>query len=993
MINFYETPFNELMQKRMHKVLIVCSEYDSFALEEDGRIEEQIFNEYVSLNLRYPPTFIHASTAEEALKIIYETYIDLVITMLNVGEKFDAFEFSHEIKRKYPGKPVVILTPFSREVSLTIAKEDLSAIDYVFSWLGSADILLAIIKLMEDKKNAEHDLESGVQAVILVEDSIRYYSGFLTSMYKILLQQSRQFMQEGLTEHHKMLRMRGRPKILLATNYEEAVDLYYKYKNNKKGIISDTKYKRNGIIDPKAGIRFIKKVKKDNKYLPVLLQSSSLKNKEEAKILKVGFLHKFSKNLPFELKTFMNEYFAFGAFQFRDPKSKKIVATAKDLKSLQKNILNIPDESFAYHINRNHISKWLNARALFPLADFFAQVTIEDFNYDLSRIKKFVHNTISNFRKSKSRGVIALFDSTKYDDTLIFSRIGDGYMGGKARGLAFLDLLIKKNPILETFQNVFIKIPRTVVLTTEVFDIFIEKNNLLDFALSDASDKEILEKFVASDICDGIKTDLETFISLTGKPVAIRSSSVLEDSHYQPFAGVYSTYMIPNSSTKKGENLEQLETAIKSVYASVYFKSTKAYMKATHNLIDEEKMGVVLQEVCGNVHSDKYYPTFSGVARSVNFYPIGDEKQDEGIVSVAVGLGKHIVEGKKTLRFSPEYPKKILQLSSPDMALRNTQKTFFALDLDPNEFSISTDDSVNIKSFRIAQADKDGSVKDLTSVYDYQNNIIREGSFFEGKRIITFANVLKYNSFPLANIMKEVIKICTKAMNNPVEIEFAVNLDKKNNETQIFNLLQIRPIVAETDDSEVSFGNVNQDDTILESEATLGHGVIKGIHDIIYIKPESFDSTNNVKAVEVIEKINKDFIKSGKNYILVGPGRWGSSDPWLGVPVKWSQISAARLIVESGLENYRVEPSQGTHFFQNLTSFRVGYFTINTFKKDGFFNLEYLAKQKEIYEDDILRHVRFDNEIVIKTDGKLSKGVVLKPNFKKEQNINDEELQ
>lgn len=974
----------------MHKVLIVCSEYDSFALEEDGRIEEQIFNEYVSLNLRYPPSIIHASTAEEALKIMYETYIDLVITMLNVGEKFDAFEFSQEVKTKYPGKPVIVLTPFSREVSLLLEHEDLSAIDYVFGWLGSADILLAIIKLIEDKKNADHDIESGVQAILLVEDSVRYYSGFLTSMYKILLSQSKEFMQEGLTEHHKMLRMRGRPKILLATNYEEAVDIYYKYKNNILGIISDTKYKRHGVTDPAAGIKFIKKVKKDNKYLPVLLQSSSLSNKEAAKELKVGFLHKFSKNLPHELKTFMNEYFAFGSFQFRDPKTKEIVGTAHDLKSLQKNIMNIPDSSFEYHIKRDHISKWLNARALFSLADFFAQVSVEDFDYDLAKIRLFIQNTISNFRRSKSRGVIAIFDPNKYDETLIFSRIGSGYMGGKARGLAFLDLLIKKNPILDTFENVNIRIPRTVVLTTEVFDNFIENNSLLEFALSDAEDNEILNKFVAGSLSEEIRSDLKAFLSLSGKPIAVRSSSVLEDSHYQPFAGVYATYMIPNSSNNNEQNLQQLETAIKSVFASVYYKATKAYMKATHNLIDEEKMGVVLQEVCGNKHGQRFYPTFSGVARSVNFYPIGDEKQDDGIVNVAIGLGKHIVEGKKTLRFSPEYAKKILQLSSPDMALRDTQKTFFALDLNPDSFSISTDDSENINAFRIVEAYNDGAADDVTSVYDYQNNIIREGKYYEGKRIATFANILKYNSFPLANILKEVIKMSTKAMNNAVEIEFAVNLEKKENKIQTFNLLQIRPIVEETDYYEVSFDNVQKENAILCSDMALGHGVIKGIYDIIYIKPESFDSVNNIKAVGIIEKINNKFIEEGKNYILVGPGRWGSSDPWLGVPVKWAQISAARLIVESGLKNYRVEPSQGTHFFQNLTSFRVGYFTINTFKNEGFFDLDYLAAEKPEYEDQIIRHVRFDQEILIKINGKQSKGIVLKPGTDLSNNEDDD---
>jgi hypothetical protein len=978
LINFFETPFNELMQKRIHKVLIVCSEYDSFTLEEDGRIEEQIFNEYVALNLRYPPNIIHATTAEDALKIMHETYIDLVITMLNVGEKFDAFEFAKEIKRKYSGKPVVILTPFSREVSIMLKHEDLSAIDYVFSWLGSADILLAIIKLIEDKKNAETDLRAGVQAVILVEDSIRYYSGFLTNMYKILLTQSKKFMQEGLTEHHKMLRMRGRPKIFLATNYEEAVELYSTYKNNILGIISDTKYKRNGVTDPEAGIRFIKNVKKDNKYLPVILQSSDIDNQIAAKELNVTFLHKFSKNLSYELKTFMNEYFAFGSFQFKDPKTKETIAIASDLKTLQKLILEIPDDSFEYHIKRNHISKWLNARALFPLADFFAQVSVEDFNYDLPKIRNFIFVTISNFRKSKSRGVIAVFDTDKYDDTLIFSRIGNGYMGGKARGLAFLDLLIKNNPTLDSFSDTVIRIPRTVVISTDIFDQFIESNRLLDFALSDISDEAILDRFVNSPLDDDLRSYLSAFLRIAKNPVAVRSSSVLEDSHYQPFAGVYTTYMIPNSADDS-LNLRQLETAIKSVYASVYFKSTKAYMKATHNVIDEEKMGIVLQEVCGNKYGERFYPTFSGVVRSVNFYPIGDEKQNEGIAVVAAGLGKHIVEGKKTLRFSPEYPKKILQLSSPEMALRETQKTFDALDLNPDSFSVSVNDGINIKSYRIADADNDNSITHISSVYDYENNILREGKMYKGKTLITFANILKYDTFPLADILKEVLKISTKAMNNPVEIEFAVNMNPPLGMPRVFNLLQIRPIVEENDDYQVSLVGVLPENVIMESSTALGHGVIRDIRDIIYVKPESFDSVNNIKAVEIIEKLNNIFVERNEYYVLAGPGRWGSSDPWLGIPVKWAQICQARLIVESGLENYRVEPSQGTHFFQNLTSFKVGYFTINTYRNDGIFDIDFLSQQEAVYEDEIVRHVRFESDVIIKINGKISKGVVLKP--------------
>ena len=978
LIRFSETPFDSLMQQRIHRVLIVCSEYDSFTLEEDGRIEEQIFNEYVSLNLRYPPRIMHADTAEQALRKMQKNYIDLVITMLNVGQKFDAFEFAKEIKRKYPGKPVVVLTPFSREVSLLLSREDLSGIDYVFSWLGSADILLAIVKLLEDKMNIEHDIRAGVQVILLVEDSVRYYSGYLTNMYKILLVQSKKFMKEGLNEHQQMRRMRGRPKIMMAKNYEEATEIYNKYKNNILGIVSDTKFPRNGKIDPDAGIKFFSKIKKDNRFLPLLLQSSDIKNKKRAKEIKVGFIHKYSENLALELKNFMNLYFAFGAFQFVNPQTKEVIRKAYNLKEVHKSIKEIPDDSFRYHISRNHLSKWLYARALFPLADFFAGLKEQDFEGGLNQIRKFIYDNISNFRKSQSRGVIAEFDREHFDDSIIFSRMGQGSLGGKARGLAFLDSLIKKHPELDKFPNTIVKIPKTVVISTEIFDNFMEDNNLYPFALENRSNDEILEKFVASKIRQETKDDLKAFLQIVEKPLAVRSSSVLEDSHYQPFAGVYSTYMLANSGDKD-TNLNQLLTAVKSVYASVFFKETKAYMKATKNLIDEEKMGIVLQEVCGSRYENRFYPTFSGVARSVNFYPIEDEKPEGGIVNVALGLGKHIVEGKRTLRFSPNYPKKILQLSSPDTALRDTQKTFFALDLSPDSFKVSTDDSINYKSFRIKQAEKDESIYDISSVYDFHDNVLKEGKMYEGKRLITFANVLKHNSFPLANIIKEVMKICENAMNNPVEIEFAVNLNPEDSSYKFFNLLQIRPIVEDIIEDEIDFSNINIRDSVLYSEKVLGHGVIKGIYDLIYVRPDKFDSVNNRTVVGIIEQLNNQFVESDKNYILIGPGRWGSSDPWLGIPVIWSQISAARLIVESGLENYRIEPSQGTHFFQNLTSFKVGYFTINPFKNDGFWNLDYLNTLHADYEDEFVRHIHFENELLIKIDSKKSRGIILKP--------------
>ena len=978
-IRYPETPFDQLMQKRIHNVLLLCSTYDAFALEEDGRIEEQLYNEYISYNLHHPPRIIQTSNTDEALQLLNQNYVDLIILMLNVGGESNVFEFAKNVKLKYPQKPIVLLTPFSREASIRLKNEDLSGFDNVFCWLGHVEIFLAIIKVFEDKMNAPYDVDIvGVQAILLVEDSIRYSSEFLSNMYNIVLTQARKFMQEGLNRHKQMLQMRGRPKILFANNYDDAVELYEKYKHKLLGIVSDMKYKRHGVMDPFAGVKFLSKVKADNKLIPTLLQSSDESNRLKAKEINAGFLWKYSKALHKELKDYMNEYFAFGAFTFRDPDTKEIIARAENLQILHSMIKQIPDNSLYYHMSRHHFSKWLNARSLFPLAEYFKSIDVKEFK-DIHIARKFIDVAMAEYRKSKSRGIIAKFNTQNYDELTKFSRIGEGYIGGKARGLAFLDLLIKKNPELDSFEGVRVGIPQTVVLSTEIFDLFIEQNNLYSIGYSDSSNEEILNRFIEARLPEMCVESIRAFLEHNNNPIVIRSSSVLEDSHYQPFAGVYSTYMVSNSAPSLDINLEQVLQAVKSVYASVFFKETKAYMAATSNLIDEEKMGIVLQEVCGTKYGDRFYPTFSGVARSVNFYPIEHEKMEEGVVNVALGLGKHVVEGKKSLRFSPMHPTKILQLSSPEIALRESQKTFYSVDLDYKSFVPSPDEGINISELSIREAEKDESIYDISSVYDYANNILQEGKMYKGKRLITFANILKYKTFPLTEILNSVLKICRDAMHNNVEIEFAVDLKNNERKEAVFTLLQVRPIVKESLNLNVDVDNVKKEDTLISSNSALGNGIVEGIFDIVYIRPESFDSVNNTKIVPVIEDLNGKFVAQKKNYILVGPGRWGSSDSWLGIPVKWSQISNARLIVEAGLPDYIIDPSQGTHFFQNLTSFNVGYYTINPYRNDGWFDLEYLNSLPAVYEDKFLRHICFDKHLVIKIDGRTSKGVLLKP--------------
>ena len=974
---FIDTSFNLLMKRRIYQVLLISSNYDAFMLEEDGRIDETIFMEYVSLSLRYPPQFIKVTSEEEAFEVLEDKRVELVISMLSI-EKTDTFDLAIRIKNKYPKIPIVVLAPFSREVNIKLREKNLSAIDYVFSWLGNADILLAIIKLIEDRMNIDQDVQQGVQAILLVEDSIRFYSSYLPNIYKIIYRQSKGFITEGLNEHQKMVRMRGRPKIILATSYEEAVMMFEKYKNNLIGIISDIRFKKEGETDKVAGIKFVKKVREQDEFIPILLQSSEAENESFAKELQVGFINKLSKTLSIELRNFIHDNFSFGDFVFIDPKTGREITRAGDLKSLQDKIFEIPDDSLLYHMQRNHFSKWLNARALFPIAEMFKEISVKEFS-DIDEAKRYIFDSITAFRINKAKGVIAEFDRERYDEYLSFARIGQGSIGGKARGLAFLDSLIKRNRLTDKFDDVIISIPRTVVLGTDIFDEFMEENKLHEIELSDRSDKEILQHFVKARLPFRVHEDLYTFISCVNNPIAIRSSSLLEDSHYQPFAGIYSTYMIPNLKFNERMMIEKLSEAIKSVYASTYFKDSKAYMTATLNVIDEEKMGIVLQEVTGMQYGTRFYPAISGVARSINFYPIAPEKPEDGIANIAFGLGKYIVDGGNGLRFSPRYPKKILQLSTPELALSETQKTFFALDLNAEAFIPNTDDTVNLLKLKVKDAEEDGVLKLVASTFDYDSHSVKDGTMGTGKRIITFSQLLNHNTFPLAEILQTVLDIGQKEMGKPVEIEFAVNLDLPKDEPKVFSLLQIRPIVGKHNTVNLKLDDIHPEDAIILSNTALGNGIIKDIRDFIYIKPEAFDASKSQEIGRRLESINERFIAEKKNYVLVGPGRWGSADPWLGIPVRWPQISAARLIVESGLENYRIDPSQGTHFFQNLTSFNVGYFTINPYIKDGFYDLAFLSGQPAFHEDEYIRHIRFENPIRIEIDGKKNIGVVYKP--------------
>ena len=973
---FKDTSFANLMNKRIYNVLLIATKYDAFMLEDDGRVDEQIFNEYTSLSLRYPPRFTQVTTEEEALAELKDRNFELIICMPNMDNR-DIFAAATEIKIHYPNIPIVVLTPFSKEVSKRIANEDLSAIDYVFSWLGNAELLLAIIKLIEDKMNAPDDTASvGVQIILLVEDSVRFYSSALPHLYKFVLEQSQMFAKEALNDHQRTLRMRGRPKIKLARTYEEAVRIFNQYRDNMLGIISDMSFMHDGVKDPYAGYKFGQYVRKTGLIIPFVLESSEASNKVYAKELGASFIDKNSKSYPQDLRKKIMQRFGFGDFVILNPQTKEEIMRIKDLKDLQKKVFQIPDDSLVYHLSRNHFSRVFYSRAMFPPAEVLKRVDVSDYK-DMDEARKLIFDLIVQYRRMKNSGVVAVYQKERFDEYSNFARIGDGSLGGKGRGLAFIGAMVKRYPKLE-HDHFAVTIPKTVVICTDIFDEFMETNELYPVALSDVDDETILKYFLRASLPARLIEDLMAFFDVVKSPIAVRSSSLLEDSHYQPFAGIYSTYMVPKLEDKY-DMLRTLSDAIKAVYASVFYRDSKAYMTATSNLIDQEKMAIVLQEVVGNRYNDRFYPTISGVARSLNFYPIGNEKAEDGIANIALGLGKYIVDGGQTLRFSPRHPHNILQMSTMDFALRETQTRFYALDLKNLADQFSVDDSFNLLRLNLKDADADGSLKFIVSTYDPYDQVIRDGYYPGGRKILSFVNVLQHEVFPLADTLDQILHVGQDEMGRPIEIEFAVNIDPQNLGFATFYLLQVRPIVDNKEVMEEDLTLVEQEDTILTSTSVLGHGIVTDVQDIIYVKTGAFCSSNNQSIAYDIEKMNRQFTGEEKNYVLVGPGRWGSSDSWLGIPVKWPHISNARVIVECGLENYRVDPSQGTHFFQNLTSFGVGYFTINPFKGDGWFDEGYLNSLPAVEETEYLRHVRFDKPVVIKMDGKKSLGVVLKP--------------
>ena len=954
------------MARRIRRILLVCNNYDNFSLEEDGRLDMRISREYSELNLSGPPVFERVSTTREALQRAEQgDRWDLVITMYNVGE-VDVFDFAVRMKELSPETPVVLLTSFSREVWRQLESRDRSCMDYIFNWNGSTDLIIAIIKLLEDSMNAPADiLEGGVQAILLVEDSVRYYSTYLPLLYKLVLQQNSDSILDAVNEDQQIFRKRARPKILMATNYDDAVALYGKYKENLLGVISDIGFvlhRNDKPADEKldAGVDLCRLIRKEIPKMPILMQSSQESMRSVAESIGAGFLMKRSKTLTHDLGEYIGREFGFGDFVVTNARGRE-TARARNLQGAEAIIASIPEPQLTKMRSKNYVSRWLLARGIFKEGNALKNTTFET----TEQFREAAVKSIHSYRIAQNLGVVARFDPATYNDTVWFSRFGEGSMGGKARGLAFLNQILDKHRLYHKWEDVHVMVPRTLVIATEYFDRFILENGLQYVINSDIQDSEILSEFVSSNLPMELTEALRSFIRVVRTPLAVRSSSKLEDSYYQPFAGVYSTYMIP-AVENEDQQLRLLSKAIKSVYASVYFAPSRGYITATGNVISEEKMAIIIQEICGAEQDGCFFPTLSGVARSVNFYPIGHERAEEGIAKIAYGLGKAVVDGEQVLRFSPEYPRHVLQTSTPDLAMRDTQQVMYALDLQPERFKTSLDDAVNLSRIPITECGRFPSFSKVVSTYDYQNQRMVDSPIPDGPKVVSFAHILRYNTFPLAPIVKELLEVCTAEMKSSVEIEFAAEPS-----TGLFNALQIRPISSDSLKADVDWRSIDTEGAFVNSSSALGTGWIEGIQDIIYLKADVFDKMKTQEMAAELREINARMRAEGRQYILIGYGRWGSSIPTLGVPVVWSDISETKVLVECSLPDFRVDPSQGTHFFQNLTSFNAGYVNVDPYTRQGdSLDLSVLDALPAQEETPWMRLVHLDKPLSACVDGR-----------------------
>ncbi len=971
--------FHNLMSFRIHDIILVSSMYDFYLFEEDGRLYELIRREYQGLNLSHSPELVHVSSGKEALKLAKrEGRFNLIITTLQV-EDMSAVKLAKMFKKSELDIPIALLGYDNNEMVEVIKSEESEIFDKVFMWQGDFRIIFGIIKYFEDKMNVDSDINRvGVQVIILVEDSVRFYSSYLPLVYTEVVKQAQRLTTEGINLSHRFLKMRARPKILLCSNYEEAWAYYKKYENYVLGIISDVDFKKGGKQNKRAGLLFAKRVKSLRPDLPVLLQSNVKKNEKYATELGASFIYKSSSTLLDDLRKFMNEQFSFGDFVFRLPDGEE-VGRASNLSQLADRLEDVPEESIAYHSSRNHFSSWLKSRTDFWLAYKLRPAKVDHYR-SIDALREDLIDAIHGYNKERQRGVISDFDSNTFNRLSFFARIGGGSIGGKARGLGFFSSLLSNFNINNKFKDVEIFVPTSIVLATDIFDQFMEENDLTNFALQCENDDEIRKAFIdAPKFPYRALKSLVRFLILINEPLAVRSSSLLEDSQGQPFAGVYDTLMLPNDHENPEIRLRRLVIAIKQVYASIYFQRAKQYISVTSYRLEEEKMAVLIQEMVGAVHNDKFYPEISGVAKSYNFYPVEPLKPADGIVSAAFGLGKTVVEGGNVIRFCPKYPQNMLQYTLVDDILKYNQNHYYAIDMiDSGEDTSVLEDDL-VKRHEVHDAEKDGTLSQVGSTYSHFNHSIYDGTSREGLKLFTLAPLLKYKTFPLPEILNMILNMSSWGMGNPVEIEFAVNLSVPKGKLKEFGVVQMRPLVISTELEELDTEDHEDDELICKSNFAMGNGVNSKIKDIIFVDIDEFDRAKSRDTAEDVGYLNKKLVAQDKKYLLIGVGRWGTLDPWLGIPISWDQISGAKAIVESNFKDFDVEPSQGSHFFQNLTSFKVGYFTVNETKKNGFIDWKWLTSQKLVETKGVTRHLELDSPITIKINGRENKGVVIKP--------------
>ncbi|MBR4779451.1 MAG: phosphoenolpyruvate synthase [Bacteroidaceae bacterium] len=967
-----DTSFVNLMTKRIFNVLLVANPYDVFIMEDDGRIEEKIFEEYTRIGLSSAPRFTKVSTQDEATAALEVMRYDLVICMPST-DNTDAFDIARNIKLQFPDTELVVLTPFSHGITRYMEGLDLSLFEYVFCWLGNTELILSIIKLIEDKMNLDHDIhEAGVQQILLVEDGIRYYSSALPNLYRFVLEQSSNFASEALNAHEVMLRKRGRPKIVLACTYEEAWELYSTYRDNTLGVITDVRFPKDGAKDPDAGFKLLDAIRADNPFVPIIMQSAEEKNRALAEARGIGYIDKNSKKMDVDLRSMVWKHFGFGDLVFSDMQTGEELVRVHNLRDLQDNIFTVPAESLVFLASHNIISRWLTSRAMFPIAEVLKKISIDE-EKDIDVHRRIIFDAIVQYRKMKNQGVVAEYLRGRFDRYSNFARIGEGSLGGKARGIAFIDNLLKKHPEVQSMDRAEVRIPKTLVLCTDIFDRFMEDNNLYPIALSDIPDEEILAAFLKGQLPDTLRDDVETFCDVVSHPIAVRSSSLLEDSHYQPYAGVYATYMVPDGPNQ----LSRLAEAIKGVYASVFYRASKSYMAATSNVIDQEKMAIILQEVVGDRYGKRFYPNCSGVARSLNFYPVGDEKAEEGVVDLALGLGKHIVDGGRSLRVSPAHPRHVMQTSEVRLALTETQTTFLAIDMDSDDRPITVHEDFDLLRLPVSEAVGDGTLDWIGSTYIREDDMICDGVTYPGRKLVTFSGLLHYDLFPLMTIVQQVLKYGSEGMRRPVEIEFAVRFDTKER-SGVFYPLQMRPIVSARECIQEDLTQIDREPLLLYSTQSLGNGITSDVADVIYVRPGMFGYSINRTIADEVRQMNELLTAEDRGYLLIGPGRWGTADEALGIPVEWGDIASVRFIVETAIDGRPIQPSQGSHFFQNLTSFGVGYFTVNPFARgsDDIFRTEWLDALPAVHETEHVRHVRFPRPFVVKMDGLKSVGII-----------------